>query len=128
MTTLKANEPPHEHIVRLKGVSKINQQGKIQVRAVDNLSLDIDTGDFCALCGPSGSGKTTVLNLIGGLDVPTRGKVFLENQDLGDLNGAEIARIRRGRGGRHRSPDGRHTSRPRVVILGAARGSSRGRR
>jgi len=67
------------------------------VRAVDNLSLDIDTGDFCALCGPSGSGKTTVLNLIGGLDVPTRGKVFLENRDLGDLNGAEIAHIRRDR-------------------------------
>ena len=97
MKTLNANEPPHEHIVRLEDVSKIYQQGKIQVRAVDNLSLDIDTGDFCALCGPSGSGKTTVLNLIGGLDVPTRGKVFLENQDLGDLNGAEIARIRRDR-------------------------------
>ncbi len=97
MKPLNANEPPHEHIVRLEDVSKIYQQGKIQVRAVDNLSLDIDTGDFCALCGPSGSGKTTVLNLIGGLDVPTQGKVFLENQDLGDLNGAEIARIRRDR-------------------------------
>ena len=57
-------------IVKLEEITKIYQQGKIEVHAVDGLSLNIDKGDFAALCGPSGSGKTTVLNLIGGLDVP----------------------------------------------------------
>ena len=60
-------------IVRVEKAIKIYQQGKVEVRAVDGVSIDIDKGDFAALCGPSGSGKTTILNLIGGLDVPTEG-------------------------------------------------------
>lgn len=91
------NDPQVQDIVRLEGVSKIYQQGKIEVRAVDNVSLEIDTGDFCALCGPSGSGKTTVLNMIGGLDVPNSGKVWLENSDLAVMSRSEVARIRRDR-------------------------------
>ncbi len=76
----------NESIVRLEHATKVYQQGKVEVRAVDGLSLNIDKGDFAALCGPSGSGKTTVLNLIGGLDVPTSGRVFLEDQDLAILS------------------------------------------
>ena len=61
-----------EHaIVRIEEVSKIYQEGKMEVRAVDGLSFEVRKGDFATLCGPSGSGKTTVLNLIGGHDVPT---------------------------------------------------------
>jgi putative ABC transport system ATP-binding protein len=59
----------HQSIVRLEDATKVYQQGKVEVRAVDGLSLSIGKGDFAALCGPSGSGKTTVLNLIGGLDL-----------------------------------------------------------
>jgi putative ABC transport system ATP-binding protein len=84
-------------IVRLEDASKYYWQGKMEVRAVDGLSFQIHKGDFAALCGPSGSGKTTVLNLIGGLDVPTVGKVFLESQDIGLLSRAKISAIRRDR-------------------------------
>ena len=94
---LHTNNPEIIDIVRLEAVSKIYQQGQLEVRAVDNVSLEIDTGDFCALCGPSGSGKTTILNMIGGLDVPSSGKVWLENRNLASLSRAEVADIRRDR-------------------------------
>ena len=91
------NNPHVQDIVRLESVSKVYQQGRLEVRAVDDVSLEIDTGDFCALCGPSGSGKTTILNMIGGLDVPSSGKVWLENQNLASLSRSQVARIRRDR-------------------------------
>lgn len=97
MTGVTTNDPNVRDIVRLESVSKIYQQGKLEVRAVDNVSLEIDTGDFCALCGPSGSGKTTVLNMIGGLDVPSTGKVWLENRNLASLSRRDVAQIRRDR-------------------------------
>ena len=84
-------------IVKLEEITKIYQQGKVEVRAVDGLSLNIGKGDFAALCGPSGSGKTTVLNLIGGLDVPNSGKIFLEDQNLATLSRSQVSNIRRDR-------------------------------
>ena len=96
-TQVYTNHPEIKDIVRLESVSKIYQQGKLEVRAVDNVSLEIDTGDFCALCGPSGSGKTTILNMIGGLDKPSSGKVWLENRNLASLSRSEVADIRRDR-------------------------------
>ena len=87
----------HQSIVCLEDATKVYQQGKVEVRAVDGLSLSIGKGDFAALCGPSGSGKTTVLNLIGGLDVPTNGRVLLENQDLATLTRSQVSAIRRDR-------------------------------
>jgi len=97
MNTGLANNPEHEDIVVLRNVSKIYQQGKIEVRAVDDVSLEIDKGDFVALCGPSGSGKTTILNMIGGLDIPTSGDVLLEGQNMATLGRSEVANIRRDR-------------------------------
>lgn len=88
----------HGHsIVCLEDATKVYQQGKVEVRAVDRLSLDIDKGEFATLCGPSGSGKTTVLNLVGGLDVLTSGRVLLENQDLATLTRSKLSVIRRDR-------------------------------
>jgi len=87
----------HQSIVHLEDTTKIYQQGKVEVCAVDRLSLSIKKGDFASLCGPSGSGKTTVLNLIGGLDIPTSGRVLLENQDLAILTRSQISAIRRDR-------------------------------
>ncbi|MFC1494147.1 ABC transporter ATP-binding protein [Thermodesulfobacteriota bacterium] len=84
-------------IVRLDETTKLYHQGQVEVRAVDNLSFKINRGDFAALCGPSGSGKTTVLNLIGGLDIPTSGKVYLESQNLGSLSRSQLSAIRRDR-------------------------------
>ncbi len=84
-------------IVRLEHASKYYRQGRMDIRAVDALSFQIHKDDFTALCGPSGSGKTTVLNLIGGLDVPTGGRVYLEGQDIGLLSRSRISAIRRDR-------------------------------
>lgn len=86
-----------DHIVQLKQVSKIYQQGKLEVKAVDHFSLDVERGDFAALCGPSGSGKTSVLNLIGGLDVPTDGDVWVDNINLASLSKGELSNVRKNR-------------------------------
>lgn len=84
-------------IVQLKDVSKVYRQGKIDVKAVDHFSLDIQAGDFAALCGPSGSGKTSVLNLIGGLDVPSSGEVWVDQINLATLSASALSNIRKNR-------------------------------
>jgi len=84
-------------IVELQDLHKHYQQGELEVKAVDNVSLTIEKGDFAALCGPSGSGKTSILNLIGGLDSVTSGKVILEGTDLSALKNGELAEIRKNR-------------------------------
>jgi putative ABC transport system ATP-binding protein len=84
-------------IVELRDLHKHYQQGELEVKAVDNVSLTIEKGDFAALCGPSGSGKTSILNLIGGLDSVTSGKVILEGTDLSALKNGELAEIRKNR-------------------------------
>jgi len=86
-----------ETIVELKDISKIYQQGMVEVKAVDNVVLSINKGDFAALCGPSGSGKTSILNLIGGLDEPTSGDVWLEGVNLANQTHAQLAEIRKNR-------------------------------
>ena len=84
-------------IVELEKVSKIYQQGSVEVHALLGLSLRVEAGEFAALCGPSGSGKTTLLNLIGGLDVPSSGQIRIEGADLGELSRRELASLRRDR-------------------------------
>ena len=86
-------------IVELRGLDKHYQQGELQVKAIDNVSLIIEKRDFAALCGPSGSGKTSILNLIGGLDSATSGKVLLEGIDLSALSNGELAEVRKNRVG-----------------------------
>ncbi len=88
-----------EYIAQLEQVSRVYYQGKVEVKAVDNLDLQIEPGEFSALCGPSGSGKTTILNMIGALDMPTSGSVYLEGRDLSNLNSGELSQIRRDRVG-----------------------------
>jgi putative ABC transport system ATP-binding protein len=88
-----------EQIVRLAGVSRVYRQGNVEVRAVDRLDLDIRAGEFSALCGPSGSGKTTILNMIGALDAPTEGAVYLEGRNLAELSRGALSRFRRDRVG-----------------------------
>src|SRR2546425_5347482 len=66
-----------------------------EVRALEDVSLAVPPGAFVVLTGPSGSGKTTLLALLGGLERPTRGRVFFAGRDLGDCSDVELARIRR---------------------------------
>jgi len=84
-------------IVELKHLSKIYQQGELELKAVNNVSLTIRKGDFAALCGPSGSGKTSILNLIGALDEPTSGEVYLDKIELASLTRSELAEVRKNR-------------------------------
>jgi putative ABC transport system ATP-binding protein len=82
-------------MVELKKVEKSYPMGEVTVHALRGIDLDIASGEFVALLGPSGCGKTTTLNLIGGLDRPTSGKVIVQGQDIGQFNEARQARYRR---------------------------------
>lgn len=81
-------------LIELKSVSKIYPLGSQQVIAVDDLSLQIETGEFTVLAGPSGSGKTTLLNMIGCLDRPSRGQVWLAGQEVGQAQAKPLALLR----------------------------------
>jgi putative ABC transport system ATP-binding protein len=84
-------------IVELEDVTKLYRQGALEVPALRGLTLEVEKGEFTAICGPSGSGKTTMLNLIGALDTPTSGRVLLEGRDLGPLSRRELSHLRRDR-------------------------------
>lgn len=82
-------------ILRIEHLSKIYGHGETAVKALDDVSFTVDKGDFVAIIGPSGSGKSTLLHLIGGVDRPTSGKVFIDNQDIYRLNETQLAIFRR---------------------------------
>ena len=73
---------------------KIYQQGEIEVRALNDVSINFKQGEFTAIVGPSGSGKTTFLNAIGGLDTPTSGKVIINNTDITNLGSNQLIDFR----------------------------------
>ena len=81
-------------IIQAKNISKIYQQGDIEVKAVNNVSIQFEKGEFTAIIGPSGSGKTTFLNAIGGLDKPTKGEVIIHNTDITQLSDNELIDFR----------------------------------
>jgi putative ABC transport system ATP-binding protein len=81
-------------IIELKDVHKYYHMGETVVKAVDGLSMKINEGEFVAIMGPSGSGKSTSMNLVGSLDVPTKGSIFLDGEDISTLNESDLAQIR----------------------------------
>jgi len=81
-------------IVKLEDVWKIYQFGKIDLQVLRGVNLEICRGEFVSIMGPSGSGKSTLLHIIGCLDVPDKGRVFLENKDISKLSEDELAKIR----------------------------------
>lgn len=80
--------------VRAERVSRHYEMGAAVIRAVDEITLDIHTGEFVALLGSSGSGKSTLLNLMAGLDRPTGGAIFANGKNLSEMNSLELARYR----------------------------------
>jgi len=83
-----------ESLIKLENVWKIYQLGKVELTVLKEMNLEINRGSFVSIIGPSGSGKSTLLNIIGCLDIPTKGKIFLDGQDIQKLSEDELAKIR----------------------------------
>jgi len=83
-----------KELIRLNNVSKHYKMGDSIVKALNHVDLKVYDGEFVAIMGPSGSGKSTAMNLVGSLDVPTMGKIFLDNKDISTLHESELAQIR----------------------------------
>ncbi len=81
-------------VIKTENLTKIYQQGDFEIRALDDVSVEIERGEFTAVVGPSGSGKTTLLNAIGGLDDPSSGSVFINKNDITKLNGNQLIDFR----------------------------------
>jgi putative ABC transport system ATP-binding protein len=88
------NEPAMTQAIRIESVSKVYPLGKTEVRALKNINLQIEEGEFTTIAGPSGCGKSTMLNLIGCMDTPTSGEVYIENQPISRLSDKELTRLR----------------------------------
>jgi putative ABC transport system ATP-binding protein len=82
-------------VIQLEHASKIYHMGEEEIRALDDLSLDIENHEFVALVGPSGSGKSTLMNVVGALDPLTDGKILVDDTDLTTLSDSEKAQYRR---------------------------------
>ena len=84
-----------EHLIELRDVCKIYSEGlESEVRALDGVSLTIDHGEFVAVVGQSGCGKSTLMNVLGCLDIPTRGTYLLDGTDVQELSDGQLSRIR----------------------------------
>ncbi len=83
-------------VVKIENVNRVYQIGKVETKALRGVNLSIESGEFTALVGPSGSGKTTLLQMIGCLDQPTSGRVFVDGKDVTALNRNQRADMRKG--------------------------------
>ncbi len=93
-TSPAAQRAPDDDLVRLEDVHKVYQMGTAEVHALAGVNLSLQRGNFCAIMGPSGSGKSTMLNLMGCLDRPTSGKLFLNRQDTAHLDDDSLSDLR----------------------------------
>ena len=82
-------------ILRVKNLCKTYGKGENEVKALDNVSFSVNKGEFVAIIGPSGSGKSTLLHILGGVDKPTSGKVFMDGNDVYSQNEEQLAIFRR---------------------------------
>jgi putative ABC transport system ATP-binding protein len=81
-------------IIRLEHISKIYGSGNTEVRALSDVNLTVEAGEYCSIMGPSGSGKSTAMNVIGCLDRPTEGSYYLDGTDVAGLDDTELAHVR----------------------------------
>ena len=81
-------------IIQLKDVWKIYTMGEVKVPALQGINVTVKQGEFLAIMGTSGSGKSTAMNLVGCLDIPSRGRVYLQNQDISKMQESDLAQIR----------------------------------
>ena len=83
-----------EKIVELKNVSKTYKTGEKEFKALDSIDLSINKGELVVVLGPSGAGKSTLLNLIGGMDIPTKGDVIIDGEDISNYNEDQLSTYR----------------------------------
>jgi putative ABC transport system ATP-binding protein len=81
-------------LISLSHISKIYQSGEVEVKALDDISFEVEKGEFVAIMGPSGSGKSTLMHILGLLDRPSSGKYYLEEMDTAKFSDEELAKIR----------------------------------
>ncbi|MCK4374592.1 MAG: ABC transporter ATP-binding protein, partial [Candidatus Brocadiae bacterium] len=93
-TTAVETEVEQQTVIRTKDVTKVYRMGKVEVHALKGITLDIRTAEYISIMGPSGSGKTTLFNMVGGLDKPSSGSVFIDEVDVAQLDAYELAWLR----------------------------------
>lgn len=81
-------------IIRLENIFKVYGSGETEVRALNDVNLTVERGEYCSIMGPSGSGKSTAMNIIGCLDRPSSGQYYLDNVDVAQMDDTELAHIR----------------------------------
>lgn len=81
-------------IIELKDVCKTYQMGDVKVKALCGVDLEVKRGEFLAIMGPSGSGKSTCVNMVGCLDIPTKGNIFLDSENIAKMTESELAQVR----------------------------------
>jgi len=81
-------------VIKLENVWKVYQFDRVELAVLKSVTLDINRGAFVVILGPSGSGKSTLLNMLGCLDLPSKGKVFLDNRDISKMSEDELAQVR----------------------------------
>ncbi|WP_440947498.1 ABC transporter ATP-binding protein [Methanosarcina sp. T3] len=91
---MKISRNEEDPIIKLTDVWKIYQMGEVEFAALKGINLEIYEGEFLVILGPSGSGKSTLMNLLGCLDIPSKGTVFLNSKDISELDESELALIR----------------------------------
>lgn len=91
---MSSHDQKKDAIIQLDKVWKVYDLGEVKVNAVRGISLKILRGDYVVILGPSGSGKSTLMNLVGALDIPTHGRIFLDNKDIGLMSESELAQLR----------------------------------
>ena len=84
-----------EEFVKFQDITKIYKMGEVEIRAVDHISFSISKGEFVVIVGPSGAGKTTVLNILGGMDTATEGKLIVDGNDITAYNAKQLTGYRR---------------------------------
>jgi len=82
------------HIIEIKNITKVYQETKVPVHALNGINLSIEAGEFTAIKGPSGSGKSTLLNMVGGLDIPTSGRVLISDTDISTYSEHQLINFR----------------------------------
>lgn len=92
--TMRITRDETEPLIKLTDVWKIYQMGEVEFAALKGINLEIYEGEFLVVLGPSGSGKSTLMNLLGCLDIPSEGTVYLNSEDISELDESELARIR----------------------------------